>query len=71
MCIHCLENLYGESAICWTPTNIVGSIGFRVVHSDFRMGGDWSPPIGGGGHKGPHGGDWRVIRDTSMIGSYK
>ena len=30
------------------------------------MGGDQSPPIGGGpkgGDKGPMGGDWRVIRD--------
>ena len=30
------------------------------------MGGDTSPPIGGGhmgGDKGPMGGDWRVIRD--------
>ena len=38
----------------------------RVVNSDFRMGGDWSPPIGGGlkgGDKGPMGGEWRVIRD--------
>ena len=46
----------------------------RVGHSDFRMGGEWSPPIGGGlkrGDKGPMGGDWRVIRDTSMIGRYK
>ena len=46
----------------------------RVGHSDFRMGGEWSPPIGGGlkrGDKGPMGGDWRVIRDTSMIWGYK
>ena len=38
----------------------------RAVNSDFRMGGDWSPPIGGGlkgGDKGPMGGEWRVIRD--------
>ena len=40
----------------------------RDVHSDFGMGGDWSPPIGGGlkgGDKGPMGGDLRVIRDKS------
>ena len=39
----------------------------RAVHGDFRMGGDESPPIGGGpvgGDKGPMGGDSRVIRDN-------
>ena len=38
----------------------------RVVHSDFRMWWDLSPPIVGGlmgGDKGPMGGYWRVIRD--------
>ena len=38
----------------------------RAAHTDFGMGGDRSPPIGGGpkgGDKGPMGGDWRVIRD--------
>ena len=38
----------------------------RVSRTDFGMGGDLSPPIGGGhmgGDKGPMGGDWRVIRD--------
>ena len=38
----------------------------RAGHTDFGMGGEWSPPIGGGpkgGDKGPMGGDWRVIRD--------
>ena len=40
--------------------------GTRVIHTDFGMGGDLYPPIGGvhmGGDKGPMGGDWRVIRD--------
>ena len=35
-------------------------IPFRVIHTDFDMGGDRSPPIGGGlqgGDKGPMGGD--------------
>ena len=39
----------------------------RAGHRDFSMGGDLSPPIGGGpkgGDKGPMGGDWRVIRDN-------
>ena len=34
--------------------------GNRVIHTDFDMGGDRSPPIGGGlqgGDKGPMGGD--------------
>ena len=38
----------------------------RVISTDFGMGGDLSPPIGGvhmGGDKGPMGGDLRVIRD--------
>ena len=38
----------------------------RVIRTDFGMGGDLSPPIGGGhmgGDKGPMGGDRRVIRD--------
>ena len=38
----------------------------RAFNRDFGMGGDQSPPIGGGpkgGDKGPMGGDWRVIRD--------
>ena len=38
----------------------------RGFHRDFGMGGEQSPPIGGGpkgGDKGPMGGDWRVIRD--------
>ena len=38
----------------------------RVTNRDFGMGGDMSPPIGGGhmgGDKGPMGGDWRGIRD--------
>ena len=38
----------------------------RGFHRDFGMGGDQSPPIGGGpkgGDKGLMGGDWRVIRD--------
>ena len=38
----------------------------RAGHTDFGMGGERSPPIGGGpkgGDKGPMGGDWRVIRD--------
>ena len=37
-------------------------------------GGIGPPPIGGGpkgGDKGLMGGEWRVIRDTSMIGRYK
>ena len=41
-------------------------IACRASHTDFGMGGDRSPPIGGGpkgGDKGPMGGDWRVIRD--------
>ena len=40
----------------------------RASHTDFGMGGDRSPPIGGGpkgGDKGPMGGDWRVIRDKN------
>ena len=39
----------------------------RAVHGDFRMGGDESPPIGGGpvgGDTCPMGGDSRVIRDN-------
>ena len=38
----------------------------RVTPTDSGMGGDLSPPIGGGhmgGDKGPMGGDLRVIRD--------
>ena len=38
----------------------------RVSPTDSGMGGDLSPPIGGGhmgGDKGPMGGDLRVIRD--------
>ena len=45
----------------------------RAVNGDFRMGGDESPPIGGGpmgGDKGPMGGDSRVIRDN-IVGSKK
>ena len=38
-----------------------GSIPNRGSHTDFGMGGDQSPPIGGG--QGSDGGDWRVIRD--------
>ena len=41
----------------------------RVGPTDFGMGGDLSPPIGGGhmgGDKGPMGGDWRVIRDKIL-----
>ena len=41
---------------------------FRGSHTDFGMGGDQSPPIGGGpkgGDKGPMGGDWRVIRNKN------
>ena len=41
---------------------------FRAANTDFGMGGDRSPPIGGGpkgGDKGPMGGDWRVIRDKN------
>ena len=47
---------------------------YRVVNSDFRMGGDRSPPIGGGlkgGDKGPMGGEWRVIRDIFWALRYK
>ena len=47
----------------------------RVVSSDFRMGGDLSPPIGGGpmgGDKGPMGGglarDSRQIREVKKLG---
>ena len=47
----------------------------RVVHSDFHMGGDLSPPIGGGpmgGDKGPMGGglarDSRQIREVKKLG---
>ena len=42
----------------------------RGSHTDFGMGGDQSPPIGGGpkgGDKGPMGGDWRVIRDKIKV----
>ena len=42
----------------------------RGTHTDFGMGGDQSPPIGGGpkgGDKGPMGGDWRVIRDKIKV----
>ena len=38
----------------------------RVSRTDFRMGGNRPPPIGGGQmgwDKGPMGGDWRMIRD--------
>ena len=38
----------------------------RAFNTDFGMGEDQSPPIGGGpkgGDKAPMGGDWRVIRD--------
>ena len=44
----------------------------RVSHADFAMGGDLSPPYGGGlmgGDKGPMGGDLRVIRDNSIYRS--
>ena len=37
----------------------------RVVSSDFRMGGDLSPPHWGG-TKVRWGGDWRVIRDKAV-----
>ena len=42
----------------------------RAFNTDFGMGGDPSPPIGGGpkgGDKGPMGGDWRVIRDKIKV----
>ena len=57
-----IEGVVGE-----TNGLVVGKDGLvrdtegRVVHSDFHMGGDLPPPIGGG----PMGGDWRVIRDKS------
>ena len=47
----------------WSP--------IRVTSRDFGMGGDTSPPIGGGhmgGDKGPMGGDWRVNRDKIWRG---
>ena len=41
----------------------------RVVHADFHMGGELSPPhrggTVGGGDKGPMGGDWHVIHDKA------
>ena len=42
----------------------------RAFNTDFGMGGDLSPPIGGGpkgGDKGLMGGDWRVIRDKIKV----
>ena len=49
----------------------------RTAPTDFGMGGDRSPPIGGGpkgGDKGPMGGDQRVIRDKfirAILEGYK
>ena len=40
----------------------------RTGHTDFGMGGERSPPLGGGpkgGDKGLMGGDWPVIRDKN------
>ena len=49
----------------------------RVFHSDFGMGGDLSPPSGGGhmgGDKGSMGGDLNVICDiferTKILNKY-
>ena len=49
------------TVICFLPT--------RVVNSDFGMGGDLSPPIGGGlmgGDKVSMGGDSRMIFATIL-----
>ena len=53
-----------------SPWFLLWGGGSRVIHTDFGMGGDLYPPIGGGhmgGDKGPMGGDSRVNRDK--IGS--
>ena len=45
----------------------------RVFHTDLAVGGDPSPPYGGGhmgGDRGPMGGDSRVIRDIIKIRQY-
>ena len=49
--------ILGKIIFCFEPIVIFV---FRVIHTDFDMGGDRSPPIGGGlqgGDKGPMGGD--------------
>ena len=51
---------------------VVGATGIRVSHTDSGMGGDLSPPIGGGhmgGDKGPMGGGFARNSRQNLEGS--